>query len=55
MANERLLCLKKANEIKLKNYEKKTKSLFMIYADFESNLLPEGNGKKNSEESFTNK
>ena len=55
MANEQILCLKKANEIKLKNYEKKTKSLFMIYADFESNLLPEDNGKKNSEESCTNK
>ena len=27
--------------VKFKNYEKKTESLFMIYADFESTLVPE--------------
>ena len=31
------------------------KSPFMIYADFESILLPEGNGKQNPEEFYTNK
>ena len=27
----------------------------MIYADFENNLIPEKNGKQNSDESYTNK
>ena len=27
----------------------------MIYADLESNLIPEKNGKQNSDESYTNK
>ena len=31
------------------------KSLFMIYADFESILLPEDNEKQNPDESYTNK
>ena len=31
------------------------KSLFMIYADFESILVPEDNGKQNPKESYTNK
>ena len=34
-----------------KNYERKIKSPFMIYADFESILVPEDNGKKNLEDS----
>ena len=29
----------------LKNYERKTKSAFMIYADYVSILVPEDNGK----------
>ena len=32
-----------------------TKLLFLIYADFESILVPEGNGKQNRDESYTNK
>ena len=36
--------------VKFKNYERKTKSLFIIFADFESILVPE-----NSDESYTNK
>ena len=31
------------------------KSLFMIYADFESILVPEDNEKQNPEEYYTNK
>ena len=31
------------------------KSLFMIYEDFESILVPEDNGKQNPVESYTNK
>ena len=34
--------------------ERKVKSPFMIYADFESILVPEDNGKQNPEESYTN-
>ena len=50
----RLRCLKGKHVI-LKNYEKNTKSLFMIYADFESILVPEENRKQNPDESYTNK
>ena len=34
---------------------KETKSPFIIYVDFESILVPEDNGKQNSNESYTNK
>ena len=34
---------KKVNIINSKNYERKIKSPFMIYADFESILVPEDN------------
>ena len=33
--------------VKFKNYERKTESLFMIYADFERTLVPEYNEKEN--------
>ena len=33
----------------------KVKSPFVIYTDFESILVPEGNGKQNPKESYTNK
>ena len=33
----------------------KKKSLFIIYADFESNLVPENNGNQNPEETYTRK
>ena len=46
---------KKGEYVKLKNYERKIKSPFTIYADFESNLMPEDNGKQNPEESCTSK
>ena len=36
---------KKGEYVKIRNYERKIKSLFMIYADFENILVPENNGK----------
>ena len=41
--------------IKFKNSGRKIKSPFMIYADFESILVPEDNEKQNLNESYTNK
>ena len=46
---------KKGEYVKFKNFERKIKSPFMIYADFESILVPEDNGKQNPNESYTNK
>ena len=44
---ERVKLPKKGKYIRLKNYERKVKSLFMLYVDFESILVPEDNGKQN--------
>ena len=55
MVNKRLRYLKKDEYIKLKNFERKIKSLFMIYADFESILVPENNGKQNLLQPYTKK
>ena len=52
---QRIIMLKKGEHVKFKNYERKIKSPFIIYADFESILVPEEKGKQNSEESYTNK
>ena len=38
---------------KFRNYERKVKSPFIIYADFESILVPESNRKQNPEDSYT--
>ena len=46
---------KKDEHFKSKNYQRKIKSLFKIYAAFESILVPEYNGKQNPKESYTNK
>ena len=46
---------KKGKYVKFKNFERKKKSLFMIYADFESILVPKDNGKPNPSESYTDK
>ena len=46
---------KKGEYVKFKNHERKIKSLFRIYADFESILVPKNNGKQNPEKSYTNK
>ena len=50
-----ILMSKKSEYFKLKNYERKINSPFMIYAYFESIVKPEDNGKENPEESYTNK
>ena len=47
--------LKKGEYVKVKNYERQIKSSFIIYAGFESILVPENNGKKNPNGSYTNK
>ena len=46
---------KKGETVRFKNYTGKINSLFMIYAEFESILVPENNGKQNSDDSYTNK
>ena len=46
---------KRGEYVKFKNYERKLKSPFIIYPDFESILVPENNGKQNPEESCANK
>ena len=46
---------KKCEYVKFKNYEKKIKWPFIIYANFESILVSENNGTQNPEESYTNK
>ena len=46
---------KKGEFVKFKNYErKKIKPLFIIYADFESILVPENIRKQNPEEFYLN-
>ena len=55
MVNEGLRCPKKDKYVRFKNYESKIKSLFMIYADFESILVPENNRKQNPNKSYTKK
>ena len=45
----------KGKYVKFKNYDIKIKSLFIIYAVFQSVLVLEDNGKQNSEESYMNK
>ena len=52
---QRIIMPKKGTYVKLKNYDRKIKSPFMIYADFESILVPEDNGKQNPKESYLNK
>ena len=47
--------LMKGEYVRFKSSENKIKSLFMIYADFESVLLPENNGKQNPDYSYAKK
>ena len=46
---------KKGEYVRFKKFERKIKSWFMSYADFESILLPEVKWKQNLDESYTNK
>ena len=43
---------KKSECVKFKNFERKIKSTFMIYTDFEIILVPEDNGKAKSKLAF---
>ena len=52
---QRIIMPKKTEYVKFKNYERKIKSPFVIYADCESILVPENNEKQNPEESYTNR
>ena len=45
----------KIEYIRFKNYERKTKPLFMIYVDFRSILVLEDDKKQNPDELSTNK
>ena len=45
---------KKGEYVKFKNYGRKIKSSFTIYGDFEIIFVPDDNGKKYPEESYTN-
>ena len=55
MVSKELRCPQKGEYFRFKNYERKIKSPFMIYADFESILVTEDNGKQNPNESYTRK
>ena len=46
---------KKKEYVKFKDFERKIKSPFTIYADFEGILVPEDKGKQNPNESYTKK
>ena len=46
---------KKARYVRFKNCGRKIEPPFMIYADFESILVPEDNEKQNPHESYANK
>ena len=53
---QRIIMPKKGEYVKLKNYERIIKSLFMkIHEDFERILVSEDNRKQNSKESYANK
>ena len=45
----------KGEYVRFNNYERKIKSPFIIYANFESILVPEDNGKQNVDESYRKK
>ena len=51
---QRIIMPRKTEYVKFRNYERKIKSSFIIYADFESILVPENNEKQNPRESYTN-
>ena len=51
---QRIKMLKKGEYVRFKNYGRKIKSPFMIYADFESTLVPEDNGRRNPNGCYTN-
>ena len=48
---QNIITPRKDKYVKFKNYGRKIKSPFVIYADFESILLPEDDGQQNPKES----
>ena len=52
---QRIKMPKKDEYVSIRNYERKIKSPFMIYPDFERSLVSEDNGKENLGESYANK
>ena len=52
---QKIIMLKNGEYVRFKNHKREIKLPFMIYGDFESILVPEGNGKQNPKESCTNK
>ena len=54
MVNKGVRCQKKKEYAEFKNYERKIKSPYIIYADFEGILVSEDNGKQNRKESYIN-
>ena len=52
---QRIIMPKKSKYVEFKNFERKLKSPFMIYTDFEIILVPKNNGNQNPNESYTNK
>ena len=52
---QKIIMPKKGEYVKFKTYERQIKLPFIIYADFESILVPENNGKQNPNKSYTNK
>ena len=46
---------KRGQYVQFKNYERKVKSPFIIYTDFESILGPENKRKQNPDKTYTNK
>ena len=53
--NQTIILPKNGEYVNFKNYEIKIMLPFIIYADFESILKPEDNGKQNTEGSHTNR
>ena len=52
---QRIIIHKKGKYVRFKNFERKIKSPFLIFGDFESILVPEDNRKKNPNQSCNNK
>ena len=52
---QRIIMPKKMSTLNSKIMRGKMKPPFIIYADFESILVPKDNGKQNPEQSYTNK
>ena len=52
---QKIIMPEKGEYVRFKYYERKINSRFITYVDFKRVLVPEDNGKKNSEESYTHK